>query len=200
MGFARREERDGKPVSFKCGRDFLYYALNFYFPERFNPSVMGPAEIDRQKLFGAPQPKYLAWTQLQFAKAPDYLKGLGLALFVNGRRIRSYPEFMLGNVLGGLLAPVSFERAMREIERCVDENIACGVDLPVGKKWMLFLDHVMFVHGYDDDSLYVLDTLKVPLVPYERMRDDVHYYRLPRKAIRERWSSLGRVWRVEKTA
>lgn len=89
---------------------------------------------------------------------------------------------------------------MQEIERCVDANIACAVDMPVGKKWMLFLDHVMFVYGYDDDNLYVFDTLSVPLVAYERMNTDVHYYKLPKAVIRKNWSSLGRVWRIEKSA
>ncbi len=198
VGFAEREMREGKPVSFKCSRDFLYYALNFYFPERFNPSAIGPAEIDRRKLFGEPQPKLLAWTQLQLANAPKYLESLGLALHINDRRIRSYADLILVNAFGGIFAAQPFEKAMRSIERCVDEDVACAVDLPVGKKWMVYLDHVMFVYGYDDENLYVLDTLPVSLVPYERMREDVHFYRLPKAAIRKQWSTLGRVWRVVK--
>lgn len=200
IGFVEREREDGKQVPFKCGRDFLYYALNFYFPEKFNPSAIGPIEIDRQKLFGSPMPKHLAWTQLQFKDAPNFLKSLGLTLFINNREIRSYAGFMFGNALGGFFSSMKFEGAMQEIERCVDANIACAVDMPVGKKWMLFLDHVMFVYGYDDDNLYVFDTLSVPLVAYERMNTDVHYYKLPKAVIRKNWSSLGRVWRIEKSA
>lgn len=198
IGFVTREQKNGKSVSFKCARDFLYYALNFYFPERFSPSALNPKEIDNQELFGTPVPKQLAWTQFHLSRSPQYLHKQGLRLFINNRPVASYLDLLLVNAFGGLFSSLSAHQALQEIERCVDANIACAIDVPVGKKWMLFLDHVMFVHGYDDENLYVLDTLTVPQVPYERIRDDVHYFKLPKTTIKKQWSSLGRVWRVER--
>jgi len=36
IGFVQREKKkDGSTVIYRCGRDFFYYALHFYFPEKF---------------------------------------------------------------------------------------------------------------------------------------------------------------------
>ncbi len=195
FGFVERESKNGKQLSFKCGRDFLYYALNFYFPEKFNATAISPSEIDRRKLFGIVVPKYLAWTQLQFLRMPYLLKKNGLALSINNRKISSYLRFVFWN----LFSRISYEDAMQQIEQCVRENKACAIDVPVSKKLLNLLDHVMFVYGYDDEYLYVFDTLTVPYVRYERLRHDVHYYRLSKKIIEGNWSIFGRVWKVSRT-
>jgi hypothetical protein len=194
ISFVERESFLGRKVSFKCGRDFLYYALNFYFPEKFNAQEINPLRIDQEKLFGIPVPKRLAWTQVQFLRMPEFLKKNGFTLFINNRHISSYVGFVCGN----LFSRISYVNAMKQIENCVQNDVACAIDIPVSKKFLTLLDHVMFVYGYDDEYLYVLDTLTVPYVAYERLRDDIHYYRLSRKVIEANWSLFGRVWRVEK--
>lgn len=194
ISFVERERAHGKVVSFKCGRDFLYYALNFYSPQKFNAQEINPVRIDQEGLFGIPVPKHLAWTQVQFLRMPEFLKKNGLKLFINNRHISSYVDFVIGN----LFSRISYVDALKQIEQCIKNNIACAIDIPVSKKFLTLLDHVMFVYGYDEEYLYVLDTLSVPYVAYERIRDDIHYYRLSRKVIEGSWSLFGRVWRVEK--
>jgi len=34
FGFVEREKKNGKLVKNRCGRDFLYYTLHYYFPQR----------------------------------------------------------------------------------------------------------------------------------------------------------------------
>ncbi len=64
FGFVQREICNGITVKYKCGRDFLYYALHFLLPSKFNPETNNPQEIDRNHFFGLTVPVWLAWTQL----------------------------------------------------------------------------------------------------------------------------------------
>ncbi|MBY0110791.1 hypothetical protein K2Y00_02200 [Patescibacteria group bacterium] len=196
MGFVERESRNGKQLHFKCQRDFLYYCLNFYYPETFNPSAINPQEIDCQKLFGTPVPKYLAWTQTQFFHAPAFLKKHGLALYINDKKVSSYFDLMYQL----LFSRLSYEKAMGMLEMQIQNNVATAIDIPISKTQFVLFDHVMFVYGYDEEYLYVLDTLTVPGLAYERVRDDVHYFRLLRALVKKNWCEFGRVWRVEKAA
>lgn len=193
IGFVERESKNGKQLHFKCGRDFIYFCLNFYFPETFNPHALTPVEIDRQHLFGIPVPKYLAWTQLQFLYLPNYLASKKLSLFINNRKIESYFSFVFGN----LFSRISYDEAMASIEHCVRQNTACAIDIPIRKVGPALLDHVLFVHGFDAENLYVCDTLTVPDLEYQKINQSVHYYKLSRSVIRKNWSIFGRVWRVE---
>jgi len=194
FGFVERERRNGKQLHFKCERDFLYFALNFYFPEEFNASACSPEVIDRERLFGTPVPKYLAWTQVQYFDMPAFLRRRGLVLYINDWKISSYLDLM-GAIL---FSRLSFSDAMKSLEGSIQNNSACAIDIPIEKKKFVLLDHVMFVYGYDDTYVYVFDTLTVPGLAYERVRDDIHYFRLPKEVIEKNWCLFGRVWRVEK--
>jgi hypothetical protein len=193
VGFVEREKENGNTLSNKCGRDFLYYCLNFYFPETFNASKNNPREIDRERLFGIPVPAWLAWTQVQFSTLPRFLKTQGLELSINHKKITSYVSFIYAT----LFSRVSYEDALQTVERAVSENVACAIDIPIGTGGLMLLDHVMFVYGYDEENLYVFDTLQVARLEYERMDETVHYYKLPKKVIKKRWSRFGRVWEVK---
>ncbi len=194
FGFVERERRNGKQLHFKCERDFLYFCLNFYFPEKFNAVACNPEEIDRKRLFGTPVPKYLAWTQIQYFDMPGFLKKQGLTLYINNQRISSYFSLMWAI----LFSRLPLTEAMASLEANVRNNVACAIDIPIEKKKFILLDHVMFVYGYDSENVYVFDTLTVPGLAYERVRDDVHYFKLPRTVIEKNWCLFGRVWRVEK--
>lgn len=194
FGFVERERRNGKQLHFKCERDFLYFCLNFYYPEKFNATSCNPEEIDRQQLFGVPVPKYLAWTQIQYFNMPSFLKKHGLALYINNRKIHSYFDLMSAI----LFSRLPLDEAMQSFEENVRNNVACAIDIPIEKKKFVLLDHVMFVYGYDQENVYIFDTLTVPGLAYERVRDDIHYFKLPRKIIEKNWCLFGRVWRMEK--
>lgn len=80
FGFVNREKSGGKILKNRCGRDFLYYALHYLFPETYNPNALNPEEIERRRLFGARVPSWLAWLQAQFIKLPSFLTGIGAEL------------------------------------------------------------------------------------------------------------------------
>ena len=66
FGFVHREKCKGVSVKYKCGRDFLYYALNYYVPSEFNQHINNPEQIEKKRLFGFSVPATLAWTMLPF--------------------------------------------------------------------------------------------------------------------------------------
>jgi hypothetical protein len=59
FGFVERERRNGKPAIFRCGRDFLYYALAYYKPGTFNPNKFCPTEIERRGILGLRMPWWM---------------------------------------------------------------------------------------------------------------------------------------------
>lgn len=190
IGFFEREKSNGRYLRLKCERDFLYYALNYYFPDEFNVGSQNPVEIEHRGLFGISVPASLAWTQIQYYKAPALLKERGLTLYINDKRIVSF----LSLVSALLFSRKSYEVAMREIETCIDRDEVCGVD--VSLKWQGLLDHVLFVHGYDVENVYVIDTHRVPYLEYERIGEAGWYFRLPKSIVQKRWKMFSRVWRV----
>lgn len=196
FSFVSRERRNGETVAFKCGRDFLYFALHFYQPEIYNAEKISPVEIDRQRLFGTPMPKWLAWTQLQFSKLPSFLKRQGYVLYINDKRISSYAAFVWATLFSGLKK--RHTDPIQKIEMLIDSNVPCAIDIPIKKGLLVLLDHVMFVYGYDEKSFYVIDTLMVPGVGYEKVEGQEGLYRLPKAVVEEKWSIFGRVWRLEK--
>ena len=119
IGFVERERRNGRAVTNRCGSDFLYYSLHYYFPSKFSPEDLNPLEIERRGLFGLRLPSWLMWTQLQFMRLPSYLANNGIRLVINGREITSF---------SALVAAIPFSRmrykdAVQNIERAVDERL-----------------------------------------------------------------------------
>lgn len=194
VGFVHREKlENGKTVAFRCGRDFFYYVLNFYYPDRYNPNNVSPVDIEEEGLFGLRLPHWLMWTMLQFYKAPQYFTKLGLVAYVNGIQFRSYFHF----VYAMLIPRVSYDDALKKVEQSIDAGEAVGIDISLGSFGLI--DHVMFVYGYDDEALYVFDTHQIPKLEYEKITDDERYVmKLPRDIIKKRWTRFGRVWKVQK--
>jgi hypothetical protein len=174
----------------------LYFSLNFYFPDKFNEKAINPVELDKQRLFGQPVQSWLAFTQVQFYKMPRYLQTLGLKLSINNKNINTFYSFVSGNISSGF--DVSYENVIASVHQCVDGNIACAIDIPVKRGIFVLQDHVMFVYGYDDDNLYVFDTLTVKNLGYTKVEGEDNLYVLPKSLIRDNWSHFGRFWKVEK--
>jgi hypothetical protein len=189
FSYVNREIINEKVVGNKCGRDFLYYALNFYFPDTFNAFKHSPITIDRQRLFGKPVPAWLAWTQIQFANVANYLKHQGLRLRINDRLITGYFSF----VAAILFSRKTFADAILQTKSLVDANHAVGIDISLGFGGLL--DHVLFVYGYDEQNLYVFDTHRVASLEYEP-QNHKHVFKLPISVIEKRWTRFGRVWEV----
>ena len=193
IGFVEREKDNGKSVKNKCGRDFLYYALNYYLPEKFNPQELSPTAIERKKLFGLHLPSGLMWTQLQFLKLPSFLRQNGLVLSINNRKIDSFISFFVAILFSRLY----ISDALQKVEEAVNKGKVSGID--IGLKFGGLLDHIIFVYGYDEEALYVLDTHKVPMLEYTKLTDDNrHFMKLPKEVIKKRWTRFGRVWEMEK--
>src|SRR4051812_39185019 len=86
FGLVEREEVAGKKLTNQCGRDFFYFVLNYYFPERHNPKEGNPRQITEAGTFGSSWlPVGFIWTGLTFRKIPAYLKNLGLVFTINNR-------------------------------------------------------------------------------------------------------------------
>ena len=131
------------------------------------------------------------WTQFQFAWLPQYLKENKLKLFINNRGIDSFKDFFIAI----LFSRVNFTEAIKKVETATDEGRAVGIDL--GLKYGGLLDHIMFVYGYDTESLYVIDTHKVPMLEYEKLSQGNKYFmKLPKAIVGKRWTRFGRVWEL----
>lgn len=194
IGFFERKKVNGKYVINKCGRDFLYYALNFYRPNLFNSTTNNPNEVDKKKLFGTPLPTWLAWTMIPLARAPKFFKSQGLQVVINEKKVSSF----IGLLDAILFSRKSYVDAIQNIEQCVDGNIACGIDLSIGLGGLW--DHIVFVYGYDEESLYICDThtALVEKLHYEKMPEGVFLFKLSKSEIKKRWTRFGRVWKVQK--
>lgn len=195
FSFVTREALSGKTLPNQCGRDFLYYALSFYYPEQFNAQSLSPQEITRRGIFGINVPPWLVWTGLSFMYVPNFLMKKGLILSINNRKIHNPLDFFLATL------PIrwqSFEKSIAEIEKAINQGIVTGVDIAMHLGGMV--DHVMFVYGYDDENLYVFDTHQADLEYEKTTADDDSRYimRLPKSVAKKRWGMWGRVWRVEK--
>ena len=194
IGFIQREfDKDGRPQRNRCGRDFIYYALNFYNKEKFNSTTNNPVDLEVNHSLGLRLPWWLMWTQLQFLFLPGFLKREHLELTINGRLIGSF--FALLTTLS-LPRKSNVHDRITEIERAVDRGYASGIDISLGLGGLL--DHVMFVYGYDEDNLYVFDSHQVPNLEYEKITSDTRFFmKLPKSIVVKRWSGYGRVWVVK---
>jgi hypothetical protein len=192
IGFVEREKYKGEYVRNKCGRDFIYFALNFYHPNLFNPTVNNPCSLESNGLLGLRIPSILSWTLLQFTKLHDFLTQQGLILTINDVSVRSFTSF----IRSILFSRKTYISAVREIEESIDQNMAVGVDLSLG--FFGLNDHVMFVYGCDEDNLYVVDTHFVNEAGYEKSDISPNVYRLPKKVLFQKWSIFSRVWKISK--
>lgn len=189
--FYTREQHHGTTVKNRCGRDFLYYALAYYFPDQYGPGVLTAYDLEHRGLLGISLPWYLAWTQLQFTKMPQYIATKGVRLTINGFPITSFLSF----VSATLLSRMDVETALTEVEKSIDAGSAVGIDIAVGMGGLL--DHVMFVYGYDADNLYIFETTETP-IEYERLPGEFpHIMKLSKYEIRKRWTKFGRLWEVK---
>jgi len=198
FGFVQREDVDGKPLLNQCGRDFLYYALNYFYPEKFNPQIQNPVQIRERGIFGLKNfPAILVWTGLTFYKVPKLLTSLGLKFSMNGKRVNNYLQFLFA------LLPfhsLKYEVSMDMIEEGIRQGKAVGIDIAISLGGLV--DHVMFVYGYDQDSIYVIDTHKISGLNYTKITpegDKRFIMELPKSEIQKRWTVFGRIWIVSKT-
>ncbi|KKU50714.1 MAG: hypothetical protein UX74_C0041G0003 [Parcubacteria group bacterium GW2011_GWA2_47_10b] len=195
FGFVQRErDTQGRVYKNRCGRDFLYYTLNYYLPDKFNAKVNNPEQITRRNLFGLKIPSFLAWTTLQFIYVPSLFARMGLSLEINNRRINTWFD-----LLKAIFSPsrLGWEQRIKEIERAVDNSQVSGINISLGLNGLL--DHVIFVYSYDEENLYVFDTHQVAGLEYEKItQDDRYIMKLPKSVIKKRWSRFGRVWIVRR--
>jgi len=193
IAFVEREKNNGRIVTNKCGRDFLYYALSYYRPDLHNALRGNPVDIERQGLFGFLVPSWFVWTFLPFWKVPQYFTSLGLELLINNRGVKTFPQF----VKAVLSKAHSADDALQIIENAVNDGAVSGIDVSIALGGLV--DHVMFVYGYDGDNLYVLDTHQIKRLEYEKLTPEGngrYLMRLPKSIIRSRWSRFNRVWIV----
>lgn len=190
--FFEREKAGRKTVRNRCGRDFLFYALAFYLPSKFGLGKLNAYALEHEGYFGVSVPAYLAWTQIQFLRVPQYFRKLGLQIFISDRRINSFFGFVYAN----LFSRMSYEKAITSIEKMINGGEVAGVDITIGYGGLL--DHVLFVYGYDADNFYVFDTIRAP-IGYAPVGGDEHTLKLPKTEVKKRWTRFGRVWRVVKT-
>ncbi len=194
FGFVRREEKNGKPIIFRCGRYFLYYALAYYEPDTFNPNGFCPAEIERKGIFGLQMPWWMMWSALQFTKVPSTLKQNGLYLSINGKHIRHYFDFLFAHVLP---KKISVNEALAVVEASVNKGEVSAIDIGIGLFGLV--DHVLFVYGYDDENLFVFDTQKLPMLEYDKQTeegDKRFIMKLSKNVVFKRWTRWGRVWTI----
>ena len=129
--FVEREFVNGKKVKNKCGRDFLYYSLHYYFPDKFNRNQNNPPMIDQNKIFGFPVNALFAWTMIQFFKVPTLFEELELSLSINGRQIRTFRNFITSMINPN---QKSAEEAIKEVEKLIDKHMElyrsgkCSID------------------------------------------------------------------------
>jgi len=193
FGFIEREKVKGKYLKNRCGRDFLYYVLNYYFPSKYNPTNKNPEQIEKEGIFGLKLPTALIWTTLTFLKVPKLFKKHGLKLIINELEIKSYIDFIHSMFMP---AKVNFRKANRVICSCIHQGKAVGIDLSLGLFGLK--DHIMFVYGYDDDNFYVFDSHKVKKLRYTKTTKDSRFImKLPKSEIKRRWRRFSRVWVVE---
>jgi len=188
---SRETNAKGKPITFRCFRDFLYYSLTFYKPQQYNVSNGGAKVLELRPL-GITLPFWLIWTMLHVKHLPRVCKSEDLQLYVNNRPINSYFALLFGLIWP---RPVLYETLLSEIEQGIKKGIVLGIDLAIQPGGIV--DHVMFVYGYDSENIYVFDTLQIPNLPYEKLTNDNRFImKLPKSTIKERLGRWSRIWKV----
>jgi len=194
FGFVTREKLGDKTVIYRCGRDFIYYALHFYFPEKYNPFNNSASELENKNKLGLKLPWWLMWSLLQFRKMPKLLESEGLVLNINGREIDSWFQLVLGFTIP---SRPSYEEVVRAVEDAIEKGEVVGVDFSI--KIGGLVDHILFVYGYDDEHLYLFDTNKIPHLEYEKITDDDRFImKLSKEELKKRLGPFSRIWKVTK--
>lgn len=195
FGFVNREKNSsGEIVKFRCGRDFLYYSLSYYCPEKFNPYKNSSLRLEKSHSLGFSLPWWLMWTQLQFIYLPKFISKLNLELSINYKAINTFFDLFTAIALP---RKSNVDEEIKKIKNAVDVGYACGIDVSLGLSGLL--DHILFVYGYDGNNFYIFDTHKVPGLEYEKITEDDRFImKLPKNIVRKRWSRFGRVWIVKK--
>lgn len=195
FGFVEREKNNSDEyVLNRCGRDFLYYSLHYFYPDKYNPSSKNPQFIQKNNIFGLSVHPWLAFTLLQFIYVPKLLNKKNLKLSINDRLINSAIDFY--KVLPRPLK-TDVEKRIKEVESAIDKGFVVGIDISL--YFFGMIDHVMFVYGYDEDNFFIFDTRKIKMLEYEKITEDDRYImKLPKWVIRKRWSRFGRVWIINK--
>jgi hypothetical protein len=85
FSFYSRETVNGKVLKNRCGRDFLYYALVYKRSGEHGSGKIEANHLEELGYFGVSVPAWLAWTQIQFIKTPEYLKTKKLQLKINNQ-------------------------------------------------------------------------------------------------------------------
>ena len=193
MGLWREKNNSGKYILNRCGRDFLYYALHYFCPKKYNPLIYNPQYIQKHNTFGLSIHSWFAWTLLQFIYVPRLLARQNLKLFINNKPIKSFFDFYKV-----ILKPSKITAAQRiqDVEFAVDKDFVPGIDISLGLGGLM--DHVMFVYGYDEDNLYIFDTRKIKKLEYEKITNDNRFFmKLPKSVIQKRWSIFSRIWIIK---
>src|SRR3990172_3752174 len=72
------------------------------------------------------------------------------------------------------------------LEKIMERNEVSGLDISIGYGGLL--DHVLFVYGYDAESLCVFDTIRAP-VQYESVDGkNMNMMKISKNEIKERWT------------
>lgn len=194
FGFVEREKINQKYLLNRCGRDFLYYALHYYYPNDFNPSKNNPKIIESKKLFGFSIPAVFAWTQFQFLNLPKFLKSKSLSLKINNKQIDTFVDFLIAV----LFSRIKYVEAVKKVEENVKRGNVVGLDIAMAFSGLL--DHVLFVYGFDENYFYVCDTRKVPLIKYEKVEknSEVYFMKISKLEVKKRWKRFSRIWLIEK--
>ncbi len=197
FGFVEREKDSaGNTVKNRCGRDFLYYTLNFLYPSEFSPTNLCPVEIEKKKVFGISMPASFVWTNLSFIKVPKLMRDRGFDFEINNIKINSFFSFIYAMIFS---KHDSFEKSIEKIKSEINVGNVVGIDIAI--KLNGLADHVMFVYGYDDSNLYVFDTHKAHNINYEKITpqsDNRFIMKLPFRTIEEKWKMRwNRVWIIK---
>jgi hypothetical protein len=164
--------------------------LAYYFPLKFGLGKLTAYDMEHKGHFGISVPASLAGLMVQFCRVPKYFKKLGLQIVINDYKVNSFFDFCWAIIFSRM----AYEQAIINIEKMVDCNEATGVD--IGVMYWGLANHVLFVYGYDDENLYVFETIRAP-IQYENI--DTKYpnlMKLPKTEIKKRWTRFGRVWNV----
>ncbi len=198
FGFVNREkDSKNRIVKNRCGRDFLYYSLNFIEPEKFNPENLNPLTIENRNIFGLKLPSSFIWTGLTFKNIPKLLSDKGYFLTINSIKIKSYFDIIYSLFFR---APEDFFESMKVLKDCIDNGKIVGIDISISLGGLV--DHVMFVYGYDKDNLYVFDTHKAYSINYTKItpeNDNRFIMKLPFSTIEKSWTRFSRIWIIDKS-
>ncbi|MFT5179828.1 MAG: hypothetical protein ACI9GH_000212 [Candidatus Paceibacteria bacterium] len=195
FSFIEREcSKNNKTKTNRCLRDFLYYALHFYYPKKFNNEELNAEKIEDQRLFGFKIKEGFPFGGGQYSKITPFLNENNLYLEVNNKKIRNLWDFILAFFFKNL----SYKKLIIFINKNIENNIPIGIDVPAG----LVMDHVMFVYKIDEKGIYLIDSHKAPNIPYTNISNESGKFVMFMnfKDLKRIWNWRGLVWVVKKSS